>query len=178
MGLCGGNDPRSGPLIRRRPCERPKESPMRLSHRLAVLAACAVLSPALPAAAQQRDPLRSDRPVGTIAISAQGAAAGVGYTWGDGILRYRGRQYRFTVNGVTVADVGYSRVNGRGRVYNLHRVQDFSGTYVAATGEATLGRGLGGQVLRNGNGVEIRVDQVTRGARLQGSADGITLTLK
>jgi len=79
---------------------------------------------------------------------------------------------------VTVADVGYSKVNGRGRVYNLKRLQDFSGTYAAATGEATLGNGIGGQVLRNGNGVQIRVDQITRGARLQGSADGITLTLK
>lgn len=150
---------------------------MRLSRRLAVLSACAAILPALPALAQ-RDPGRSDRPVGTVTISAQGAAAGVGYTWGDGILRYGGRQYRFTVNGITVADVGYSRINGRGRVYNLRRVQDFSGTYAAATGEATVGQGLGGQVLRNGNGVEIRVDQVTRGARLQGSADGITLTLK
>ena len=115
---------------------------------------------------------------GTIFMSAQGAAAGVGYTWGDGVLRYGGRSHHFTVKGVTVADVGYSKVTGRGRVYNLKRLQDFSGTYAAATGEATLVNGIGGQVLRNGNGVEIRVDQTTRGARLQGSADGVTLTLK
>ena len=106
------------------------------------------------------------------------AAAGVGYTWGDGVLRYGGRSHHFSVSGVTVADVGYSRVTGRGRVYNLKRLQDFSGTYVAATGEATLVNGIGGQVLRNDKGVKIRVDQTTRGARLQGSADGITLTLK
>ena len=109
---------------------------------------------------------------------ARGAAVGVGYTWGDGILTYGGRKYPFTVNGVTVADVGFSRVTGRGRVYNLHRLQDFSGTYAARPGEATVGTGLGGQVLQNANGVQIRIDQVTRGARLQGSADGITLTLK
>jgi len=150
---------------------------MRLSRRLAVLAACAAALSALPAAAQQ-DPLRSDRPVGTIYLTAQGAAAGVGYTWGDGILHFGGKRYRFTVNGITVADVGYSKISGHGRVYNLHRLQDFSGTYVAATGEATVGNGIGGEVLRNGNGVEIRIDEVTKGARLQGSADGIKLTLK
>ena len=141
----------------------------------AALLSAAACSPALAAA---RDPGQRGPASGTIALSARGAALGVGYTWGDGTLRYGGRRYSFTVNGITVADVGFSRVNGTGRVYNLKRVQDFSGTYAAATGEATLGNGIGGQILRNANGVEIRVDQVTRGARLQGSADGITLTLK
>lgn len=143
---------------------------------LALVAAAALA--AMPAVAQRRDPGVSGPVSGTITLSAQGAAAGVGYTWGDGVLRYGGRSHHFTVKGITVADVGYSRITGRGRVYNLKRLQDFSGTYAAATGEATLVNGIGGQVLRNGNGVEIRVDQTTRGARLQGSADGITLTLK
>ena len=49
---------------------------------------------------------------------------------------------------------------------------------MAATGEATAGNGLSGQILQNANGVQIRIDNVTRGARLQGSADGIKLTLK
>lgn len=143
-----------------------------------VFATAAMLA-AVPALAQQRvDPGTTGPVSGTVVITAQGAAAGIGYTWGDGALRYGGRTYRFSVSGVTVADVGYSKITGRGRVYNLKRLQDFSGTYAAATGEATLVNGLGGQVLKNGNGVEIRVDQVTRGARLQGSADGIKLTLK
>ncbi|MBV8914928.1 MAG: hypothetical protein JOZ05_18055 [Acetobacteraceae bacterium] len=147
--------------------------------RIVLASACLALLAALPTrAAPRRDTGHYGPASGTITISARGAAAGVGYTWGDGVLRYGGHKYPFTVNGVTVADVGFSRVNGRGRVYNLRRLQDFTGTYVAATGEATLGNGIGGQVLRNGNGVEIRVDEVTHGARLQGSADGIRLTLK
>ena len=130
------------------------------------------------AAWAQRDPGVSGPVSGTITLSAKGAAVGVGYTWGDGILTYKGRKYPFTVNGITIADIGFSRVTGRGRVYHLTNVQDFSGTYAAATGEATLVNGLGGQVLQNGNGVQIRIDQTTKGARLQGSADGIKLTLK
>jgi len=148
------------------------------TRRIAFAVVAATMLTTLPALAQRRDPGVSGPVSGTISLKAQGAAVGVGYTWGDGTLRYGGRTYHFTVNGVTVADVGYSRVSGRGRVYNLKRLQDFSGTYAAATGEATLGNGIGGQMLRNANGVQIRVDQVTRGARLQGSADGITLTLK
>jgi hypothetical protein len=143
-------------------------------------AACAVLLAGGTQAAtpHRRDPGVAGPASGTITLSARGGAVGVGYTWGDGTLRYGGHKYPFSVNGISIADVGFSRVSGHGRVYNLHRLQDFSGTYVAATGEATLGRGLGGQVLRNANGVEIRVDQVTQGARLQGSADGIRLTLR
>jgi hypothetical protein len=154
------------------------EKALNSTRRIAFAVVAATMLTTLPALAQRRDPGVSGPVSGTISLKAQGAAAGVGYTWGDGTLRYGGRTYHFTVNGVTVADVGYSRVSGRGRVYNLKRLQDFSGTYAAATGEATLGNGIGGQVLRNANGVQIRVDQVTRGARLQGSADGITLTLK
>ena len=132
----------------------------------------------LPALAAAGDPGQRGPASGTIDMTAKGAAVGIGYTWGDGVLQFGGKRYSFTVKGVTVADVGFSTVRGRGRVYNLKRLQDFSGTYAAATGEATLVNGLSGQILRNSNGVEIRVDNVTKGARLQGSADGITLTLK
>ncbi len=133
---------------------------------------------AMPAMAQRRDPGAPGPVSGTITMTARGAAVGVGYTWGDGLLRYGGRTYHFSVNGITIADVGYSRVSSRGRVYKLKRLQDFSGTYAGLTGQATLVNGIGGQILENSNGVQIRIDQTTRGARLQGSADGITLTLK
>ena len=141
------------------------------------LALAASLAASLPALAQ-RDPAAPGRVDGRVTIRAQGAALGVGYTWGDGTLAFRGHRYRFAVRGVTVADVGYSRIVGHGRVYNLHRLSDFNGTYGAATGEATLVNGVAGQYLKNGQGVELRIDDVTRGARLSGSADGIQLELR
>jgi hypothetical protein len=141
------------------------------------LALAAGLATAVPALAAQ-DPGAPGPVSGRVTIRASSADVGVGYTWGDGSLRFAGHSYPFTVKGVNVAAVGFSRVIGHGRVYNLHRLQDFSGTYAAATGEATLGNGLGGQILKNGNGVELRIDNVTRGARLSGSADGIQLTLR
>lgn len=129
-------------------------------------------------AASQVDPGRPDKPDGTVTITAKAAALGVGYTWGDGVLVWHGHQYHFGVKGISVADVGFSKIIGHGRVYNLKKLHDFNGTYGAATGEATLGEGLGGQYLHNGNGVELRIDEVTKGARLSGSADGIELLLK
>ncbi len=123
------------------------------------------------------DPGVSGPPSGKLTLTATSAAVGVGYTWGDGTLIFQGATHHFSVQGLSVAAVGYSKIVGHGRVYNLKKLADFSGNYVAATGEATLVNGLGGQILKNANGVEIRIDEVTKGAKLSGSADGIKLTL-
>jgi hypothetical protein len=115
---------------------------------------------------------------GTITITARAAAVGVGYSWGEGRLHFHGRTYFFSIRGISVADVGYARIVGHGRVFNLHRLADFSGTYAAVTGEATLGDGVGGQYLRNAAGVVIHINQTTRGVRLEGSADGVELKVR
>ncbi len=152
---------------------------MRLIRHFTFAAAAAGAFALAPAAFAAADPVQPGPVSGTISLSAQGAAAGVGYTWGDGVLNFHGRKYHFTVNGVSIADVGYSKVTGTGRVYHLRDVKDFSGTYAASTGQATAGSAsIGGQIMQNANGVQIRVDQVSRGARLEGSVDGIKLTLK
>jgi hypothetical protein len=143
---------------------------------LALAATAAAALFALPALAA--DPLVNSKPDGTLLLTAKAAAAGIGYTWGNGTLYYEGHQYPFSVKGITVADVGFAEVTGRGRVYHLNHLADFSGTYAAAIGEATVGHGIGGEILRNGNGVMIRVDEITKGARLAGSGDGIQLTLQ
>ena len=147
--------------------------------RLAVLTASLVLATAgsaLPALAAQ-DPGTSGRPDATVTIISKAADIGIGATWGHGVLRYAGHTYSFSVKGVDVAAVGFSKIVGHGRVYNLKHLHDFDGTYAAADGEATVGKGLGGNVLKNGNGVELRIDDITKGARLAGAAQGIELTL-
>ena len=154
----------------------------RLTRRtLAGVAFAAGLAAALPIStpvSAAQDPAHPGPIDGRVTIVARAAAVGVGYTWGDGTLSFHGHRYPFSVRGVTVADVGFSRIIGHGRVYNLHRLEDFSGTYAASTGEATLGNGIGGQILENGQGVQLRIDDVTKGARLSGSADGIQLELR
>ncbi len=149
---------------------------MRLSSLTTVCALGAIAAASLPLAAQAAD--GPGPVVGRVTIVAKAAALGVGYTWGNGTLTYRHHTYHFTVKGVSVADVGFARIVGHGRVYKMDRLSQFSGTYGGANGEATLGNGIGGQFLTNGNGVQIRIDDVSKGARLTGSADGIQLTLR
>lgn len=147
---------------------------------VAALSLAALASGATGAAsmAQTRDPGVSGPIVGHVTIVAKAADVGIGFTWGDGVLRYHGRTYHFTVKGVDVAAVGYSKVVAHGRVYNLKHLHDFDGTYGGANGEATVGQGLGGRILANGNGVQLRLDDVTKGARLAGAGEGMQLSLR
>ena len=144
--------------------------------RLAALAAAAVLASATAASAA--DPGVHSPIDGYVTIHAKSANVGVGWSWGDGTLTYHHHHYAFTVQGLNVAAVGFSTVTGHGRVYNLHNLHDFDGTYAQSHGEATLGTGIGGSLLVNGNGVQLRVDDVTKGAQLAGSTSGIELKLR
>nr|WP_298795426.1 hypothetical protein [uncultured Acetobacter sp.] len=143
---------------------------------VAAVAALAFSSVSIMPAAHAADAMGA--PTAKITLSAKSADVGLGYTWGDGNLSYGGHTYKFTITGGTIAAVGFSKIEGTGTVYNLHRLQDFDGTYGAAHGEATLGNGLGGAVMENKNGVRIKIETISKGARLAGSAQGLTLELK
>ena len=135
-----------------------------------ILVAGLVLAVATPALAQERS--------ADITYSGGGVAAGVGYIWGDGTLHFKGHDYRFSVNGLSVVDVGVARIDGVGDVYNLRRVEDFPGTYVAATGGATVAGGGELAVLRNQNGVQIYIHSTTQGLKLNLAANGISVALR
>ncbi len=153
---------------------------MRISSLPALLLAggLGMVAAGLPTNSRAADPLKPGRIDGTVVMTSHAVAVGIGYEWGSGVLRFHGHHYPFSVKGLSIADVGLARVQAHGRVYGLHNLADFSGTYAAVTGEATVGRGEGGQFLKNGNGVELRLDQATKGARLTGSGGGVDITLQ
>ena len=71
------------------------------------------------------------RPSGTLSIATTSIALGIGVNWGTGILTTHGQRYPFDVQGLEVGGVGVSKVQAVGQVYNLRKVGDFAGTYVA-----------------------------------------------
>ena len=117
-------------------------------------------------------------PSAKVSIQSRSIAAGIGVTWGDGKLSFKGKDYPFTIDGLTVVDFGISRANAVGDVYNLTDVAKFTGTYVAAEAGFTLAGGMGGMVLRNQDGVVMHIRSVSRGARLQLGTSGLRITLK
>src|SRR3970040_415069 len=50
---------------------------------------------------------------GTVTIESKSVALGVGVSWGDGKLHYKDKTHAFSVRGVSVVDVGVSKVSAR-----------------------------------------------------------------
>ena len=120
----------------------------------------------------------SAQPSGRVSISSRSIAAGVGITWGDGKLSFKGKDYPFTIDGLTLVDFGISRASASGEVYNLTDVSKFAGTYLAAEAGVTLAGGMSGMILRNQDGVLMRIHSTSRGARLQLGTSGLTIRMK
>ena len=120
----------------------------------------------------------SAKPSGRVSIQSRSIAAGIGVTWGDGKLTFKGKDFPFSIDGLTLVDWGISRATATGDVYNLTDVAKFAGTYVAAEAGLTLAGGVGGMVLRNQDGVVLHMRSTSRGARLQLGTSGLTIRLK
>jgi len=118
------------------------------------------------------------KPSGTLKLSEGSVAVGIGFSWGSGVLTYEGKEYPFSVEGLSVADVGISRADATGVVYNLTQHTDFNGNYTAVTAGAAVGGGAGATTMRNQNGVVIDLIGTTQGVKFNLSVDGVRLTLK
>lgn len=117
-------------------------------------------------------------PSGKISIESTSIAAGVGVSWGDGVLSFKGKQYHFSVDGLSLVDWGISKASAVGEVYNLTDVSKFNGTYLAGEAGFALVGGMGGVSMRNDQGVVLILRSVSKGAKLQLGPGGIKLTLK
>jgi hypothetical protein len=104
--------------------------------------------------------------------------AGIGVSWGDGTLMYEGKPHTFTLSGLSVIDLGMSKIAAKGNVFNLRKLEDFAGTYAAAEAGATLGDGAGSVVMKSQHGVLIRVTSATQGVQLTLAAKGVDIRLK
>ena len=115
---------------------------------------------------------------GTLKITSTAVAVGVGVTWGDGQLMYQGQTHRFSVDGLSVADLGVASVTSSGEVFGLNKLSDFSGNYAAGEAGIAVGGGPSDVVLKNQNGVVIRLHGTQQGARLTLAAQGVKIQLK
>jgi hypothetical protein len=118
------------------------------------------------------------KPSGRVTMESKSVAAGIGVSWGDGKLTFKGKEYPFTIDGLSVVDWGISRVSATGDVYNLTDVSKFAGTYLAAEAGFTLAGGAGGMTMRNPEGVIINLRSTSRGASLTLGPAGLRITMK
>ena len=117
-------------------------------------------------------------PSGSVKISSQSIAIGVGINWGDGTLTYQGKSHTFSVNGLSVADLGVSSVSSSGEVFYLNKLSDFSGNYVAGEAGIAIGGGPNDVVMKNENGVVVRLHGTQQGVKFTLAAQGVKLQIK
>jgi hypothetical protein len=118
------------------------------------------------------------KPDATLKFTVDSVAAGVGVTWGKGTLKYKGKDHRFKVEGLSVGSVGGSEVAAEGVVYDLKKLEDFNGNFTAATAQATLGGGAGATAMKNQSGVRIQITSTTRGVDLKVAGEGLRFQLE
>ena len=117
-------------------------------------------------------------PDATIEFSGGSVAAGIGVSWGRGTLHYQGKEYPFRLNGLHVLDIGAQGIEGTGEIYHLAKVEDFNGTYGAASAGATLASyGGAAASMENSNGVVIHFHSETEGLELTAALGGVSIRL-
>jgi hypothetical protein len=103
---------------------------------------------------------------------------GIGWSWGKGVLTYKGENYPFKVEGLSVGDVGITKAEAEGKVYDLKKLEDFSGTFASAAAEATVALGADATAMKNEKGVVIHLLPKTKGVNLKLAGEGVKLTLE
>ena len=109
------------------------------------------------------------QPSGTVSINETQLALIVGGSFGGGVFKVSG----FSLG----ANIGASKLAAAGEVYDLADVSKFAGTFTKLESSITLGGGVGGTVLKNENGVIMRLKSTSEGLQLNLSASGVTVKL-
>jgi len=115
---------------------------------------------------------------GTVHMSAGSVAVGIGWTWGEGVLTVQGADHNFEVKGLSVADVGISKLSASGIVYNLKKLEDFNGIYHGLKAGASVGGGAGAVILKNEHGVELQLNSSGQGVKFAFGTQGVNIQLK
>jgi hypothetical protein len=119
----------------------------------------------------------STPPSATVSIREWSAAYYGSAAAGKGTLNYNGRRHHFTISGVGVGGAGGQKISATGKVFNLNRLSDFSGTYHGISRGLTLIEGKMHAKLTNGNGVVMYLAGSTEGLASSMGAQAFEVTL-
>jgi hypothetical protein len=89
----------------------------------------------------------------TLTLSQGNVAVGVGSSQRQGMLSYQGKTYPVEVQGLSSGEPGVDRAGSVICVYNVNKLDDFSGNFTAAGASGTIRGAAGVTAMRNRNGV-------------------------
>ena len=113
----------------------------------------------------------------TISIDVTTAAAGLGASWGRGVVTYGPTTYAFKVKGLNVLTAGIQKLQANGQVFNLKAIDDLEGKYRKAdkAGITFIKKGDIGLVVQNEKGVVLNLKAVKKGLELDLVSEGLTI---
>jgi len=115
---------------------------------------------------------------GTLTLESKSVAIGVGITWGHGVMTMNdGTTHKFKVKGLSVVDLGISKISATGEVFNLVEAKDLNGTFI--TGEAGITFIGGGSMsaMKNSKGVVLQLKSSQKGLKLTVAPGGMGVEL-
>src|ERR1700758_4476491 len=122
-------------------------------------------------------PSRAETGAVRVVFTKGGFIVGVG--GGQGGLTFRGKNYPFTVSGMSVGfTIGASTTKFVGRALNLRSPGDLAGSYAAGGAGGALAAGAGGVQLQNANGVILQLSGPKIGAEVSAAVGGVTITMQ
>ena len=146
-----------------------------------VLATLAVAAPQMSFAADPaaQKPMKdlSGPPDATASFDAKQLRLIFGGAEGKGVLHFKGKDYPFTMTGVTVGGVGYTEAHGTANIYNLKKIEDFPGQYQGIGAGAAAGPSKGGNTFQSMKEVVITTKSKGEGAALNLGVSSVTIKL-
>ena len=118
---------------------------------------------------------------GLVTLNMKSVALGVGGSWGDGVLTYQGRNYPFSISGLSLVDVGISNYTGAGKVYDLSSPGNLAGNYAAGQATFAVAGGDSAMSMKNAKGVTIVIlknEGQESGTQLSIGPAGMKITMK
>jgi hypothetical protein len=122
-------------------------------------------------------PAQAQKADATISIDVNTAAAGLGASWGRGVVTYGPKTYAFKVRGLNVLTAGMQKLQANGQVFNLKAIDDLEGEYQKAdkAGITFIKKENMGLVVKNDKGVVLNLKAVKKGLELDLVSEGLTI---
>lgn len=123
----------------------------------------------------------AQEPDATVKITRRSFSEGIGLTWGEGVLTYKGAAYPFefiTRGRLREIDTRIAAQELSGRVFNLKNLEDVTGHYaiVEAAGQANGGGTRA--TLKNEKGVVVHLESTVEGRQFNLGREGMRIELK
>jgi hypothetical protein len=116
---------------------------------------------------------------GYVRVKLVKAGLMLGAGGGSGVLTYRGRNYPFTVSGLSLGVTAGASVNRlEGWASGIKQVGDFAGTYSSVGAGGALVGGFGGVHLGNEKGVTIDLKGARAGVEFAANVTQVRISLK